>query len=607
MAGTLQVETFHPVTTPAPDWSEAANWSGSAVPGAGIIADIIGTKAAIDPGITIEADVSLTSSDLIGNGGAIVLGAEASVSIAGTASFYAYDSVVNQGALALGAGSALDVVVDLGAISGLTGAPPPSFANTGTIGVASGGMLDIGGTEFENQAVVALAGGTLDVSGGAIGGSGTISLANNALAAFGDEVAAQSFIFGAEGGTVSLADPLLGIGVTVSGFGGGDVLLLLDLADARIVQNAGRVTILNRFGTAEGSFADPSGTRLTVIADGPGSAIVAASTSAVATTPDPPCFVRGTAILTPTGYRAVESLRPGDTVITAAGSVQPIVWVGSRTLDLATHPKPDSVQPVEIAPGAFGPGVPRRALRVSPDHALSFDGVLIPAKLLVNGATIRRERDCMAVTYHHIELTRHDIVLAEGAACESYLDTGNRAGFEPAVSWPVRRKRWDCDACAPLCTTGPILRTVRTRLHARATELGFSLRHDYAVTLWIDDAPIQRRAGPAGEARFVVPARHGGHATIRSARFIPAEFDPTSEDRRHLGIAITRLHIGLRQFAPEAMADSGFLPRASGDSALWTDGAGVIRLPPEARHLAIGLAALPLMWTRPGAERSAVP
>jgi hypothetical protein len=36
------------------------------------------------------------------------------------------------------------------------------------------------------------------------------------------------------------------------------------------------------------------------------------------------------------------------------------------------------------------------------------------------------------VTYFHVELPRHDVVLAEGAAAESYLDTGNRSAFANA-------------------------------------------------------------------------------------------------------------------------------------------------------------------------------
>ena len=57
--------------------------------------------------------------------------------------------------------------------------------------------------------------------------------------------------------------------------------------------------------------------------------------------------------------------------------------------------------------------------------------VLVPVRLLVNGTSIRHER-VATVTYWHIELPAHAIVLAEGLPAKSYLDTGNRGAFEGA-------------------------------------------------------------------------------------------------------------------------------------------------------------------------------
>jgi hypothetical protein len=63
------------------------------------------------------------------------------------------------------------------------------------------------------------------------------------------------------------------------------------------------------------------------------------------------------------------------------------------------------------------------------------DGVLIPIRYLVNGRTIAQEK-VDAVTYYHVELPRHDVVLADGLPCESYLDTGNRGAFaEAGIGW----------------------------------------------------------------------------------------------------------------------------------------------------------------------------
>ena len=81
-----------------------------------------------------------------------------------------------------------------------------------------------------------------------------------------------------------------------------------------------------------------------------------------------------------------------------------------------------------VASDAFGPGQPRRDLFLSPDHAVYVGAVLVPAKYLINGTSITQ---VMAdeVTYHHVELPRHDVLLAEGLPAESYLDLGDRSNF----------------------------------------------------------------------------------------------------------------------------------------------------------------------------------
>jgi len=142
------------------------------------------------------------------------------------------------------------------------------------------------------------------------------------------------------------------------------------------------------------------------------------------------CFASGTHIATPDGEVAVEALREGQQVITATGGTAPVMWLGNRSVDCRQHPRPHDVWPVRISANAFGPAQPRRDLVLSPDHALFVDGALIPVRYLVNGVTITQQ-EVDEVTYWHVELPRHEVLLAEGLPCESYLDTGNRAAFEP--------------------------------------------------------------------------------------------------------------------------------------------------------------------------------
>jgi len=80
-------------------------------------------------------------------------------------------------------------------------------------------------------------------------------------------------------------------------------------------------------------------------------------------------------------------------------------------------------------PNAFGFGRPFRNLMLSPDHSVFIEDVLVPVKLLINGTTIAQV-EVEAVTYFHIEVPQHDVVLAEGLPVETYLDTGGRGAFE---------------------------------------------------------------------------------------------------------------------------------------------------------------------------------
>ena len=191
----------------------------------------------------------------------------------------------------------------------------------------------------------------------------------------------------------------------------------------------------------------------------------ATNTATTVASTDVPCFCAGTRIQTERGEVAVETLVVGDRVCTAAGEVRPITWIGWRRYAgrfLRSNP---AVQPVCIRAGALEPGVPARDLRVSPLHALFIDGVLIPAGVLVNGGKIARET-VDAVNYFHVELDSHDVLFAEGAPAESFLDDGSAGMFHNVATRPVRQ---GVDAfCAPRAVSGYAVEAVRHRLADRA-------------------------------------------------------------------------------------------------------------------------------------------
>ena len=190
-----------------------------------------------------------------------------------------------------------------------------------------------------------------------------------------------------------------------------------------------------------------------------------------------PCFRCGTHILTDHGEVAVERLAVGDRVVTDSGEVIPIEWIGHRRVDCRNHPKPRKVWPVCVRAGAFGDGTPHRELWLSPDHAVFVDDVLIPIKRLINGTSIEQV-PMDQVTYYHVELEHHDVLLAEGMPAKSYLDTGDRFNFanggglialhpEFSPRRPDTVLMWEALGCAPLIVTGDALETVRQRVNAR--------------------------------------------------------------------------------------------------------------------------------------------
>jgi collagen type I/II/III/V/XI/XXIV/XXVII alpha len=195
-----------------------------------------------------------------------------------------------------------------------------------------------------------------------------------------------------------------------------------------------------------------------------------------------PCFAEGTRIRTTIGFVPVEELREGMELPTMIGGMPaPIIWLGRRELDCLTHPRPEGVWPVRVAAGAFGPGRPGRDLLVSPDHAIYVNGALVPAKCLINGGSIIQVRQDR-VTYFHVELPHHDVILAEDLPVESYLDTGERDKFDRHGEMIRLRTEfkerfatdtalaWETRGVAPMIVAGPELAAARHLVSQRSPE-----------------------------------------------------------------------------------------------------------------------------------------
>ena len=196
------------------------------------------------------------------------------------------------------------------------------------------------------------------------------------------------------------------------------------------------------------------------------------------------CYVTGTLIRTMRSASvvdvAVEHLAIGDLVVTASGEHRPIKWIGHRGYaGRFANANPDAL-PICLKAGALADGVPARDLRVSPKHAMFLDGVLVPAECLVNGVTIVKATRTETVTYWHVELDSHDVLIAEGAPSESFVDDDSRGMFINARSFATLYPdagRPEAIYCAPRVEHGYALETIRGRLAQRAGIAGVERSH----------------------------------------------------------------------------------------------------------------------------------
>jgi hypothetical protein len=270
-----------------------------------------------------------------------------------------------------------------------------------------------------------------------------------------------------------LLDDVATFNGTLSGFGNSDTLVMSTVANASTATLAGNILDLKdilgtvvqtiTLNTASLNYASA----IFAVTENVGNTKATVKVSGVQAA----CFAAGTLIKTEAGEVPVEHLVAGDIVHAQFAGSSPVVWIGHRHVDCGRHSEPSKVWPVRVSAHAFGPRVPTRDLVLSPDHAVFVDGSLIPIKHLINGKTIVQER-WDTVTYYHVELAEHDVLLAEGLPVESYLENGDCGVFDNAggviALYPdFGMRRWEAFGCAPLVLTGAKLDAVAARVNAR--------------------------------------------------------------------------------------------------------------------------------------------
>ncbi len=184
------------------------------------------------------------------------------------------------------------------------------------------------------------------------------------------------------------------------------------------------------------------------------------------------CFMPGTAIATPHGEMPVETLKAGDLVTLSDGRIAPISWLGRQTIS-TRFADPMRVLPIRIRAGALAENRPARDLRISPDHAVLIDDILVQAGALVNGVSITRDSTVPETfIYYHVEVADHSLILAENFPAETFVDNVDRLAFD---NWDEHPEP-DADSIAEM--DYPRVRSarqlppaLRARLTARAAQI----------------------------------------------------------------------------------------------------------------------------------------
>lgn len=143
------------------------------------------------------------------------------------------------------------------------------------------------------------------------------------------------------------------------------------------------------------------------------------------------CFAEGTMIATPEGERPVEELSRGDIILTADGRQVPVRWMGYQTIMSAFRPAA-RLGMVRITAGTLGPEQ-HSDLDLTAGHGVFIDGIVVNAGALVNGTTVYPVPKCeLGPVYrvYHIETADHDIILANGAPSETFVENSDRATFD---------------------------------------------------------------------------------------------------------------------------------------------------------------------------------
>lgn len=279
------------------------------------------------------------------------------------------------------------------------------------------------------------------------------------------------------------------------------------------------------------------------------------------------CFLPGSMIRTPKGEKAVERLRKGEQVcvyVDGKEEVREITAVIQRRARVdVSKPQDMAGWSVLVSKDAFGPGLPNKDLSVTPEHCFYFEGRFVPARMLINGTSIRYDYSQVEYDYYHVKTEPHSVIWANDVLTESWLDTDVQDIFkqEDAEEHTMRlvdreQLNWNEHAAAPLDVTQEFVKPLYDSFAERASQLGFKKQDEASASSsgdkTTDPAPyirlengetIRPQRHEAGRYLFSLPS-HTQKITLGSRTFRPSEaVGPHVDDRRELGVLVGQISL----------------------------------------------------------------
>lgn len=303
-------------------------------------------------------------------------------------------------------------------------------------------------------------------------------------------------------------------------------------------------------------------------------------------------LLSGTMVRTAVGDRPAQSLRAGDEIQAADGTV---VAVDVAERYMVEHAPEDCLRqpwPVRLRAGAIAEGLPTRDLVLLPWQPVALGGGdpdLAPpsAADLVNGASIRQESS-PPLEWVCLRLPDPCVIVAEGVA----MGRAPRAWSASNIALSTSARAWLGSGHVGFALAGGSRHDAsQARLMARAAELGHKTSVDPDIRLVLSDR-VLRPAIVGRVAHFALPD-HTLEARLVSRSAVPSEiFD--SGDTRRLGVPINAiLADGIGVPLDHWSLRGGWQGAETGWR--WTDGAARLLIPAGTRVLEFVIAfVLPL-------------